>query len=65
MKTRSFPIVCPSCGGTGITGAPYSYTVPPPCPACKGSRVVIVTETEHDDDKEQTRFQPEVFSNQK
>lgn len=45
MKTRTYPITCQSCGGTGRH---YTSTVAEKCPACRGTRVVNVTETEHD-----------------
>ena len=47
---RTYPIVCPSCNGTGYinktTGV--SSATQEICPACNGQKVVICTE----DDKE-------------
>jgi len=49
MKTRQYPKVCGSCNGTGslmeigTSSSPFRQ-----CPACHGSGVVTVTETEMD-----------------
>ncbi len=45
---KIYPVVCPSCGGKGWIGnpMPMSASTTIPCPACKGSKVVMVTESE-------------------
>lgn len=51
MTTKPYPIVCPSCGGTGLLNT-YFYqsttVMQESCPVCNGSKVVIVTETTDD-----------------
>lgn len=53
MKTKKYPIICPSCGGSGInqqiTGV---FSTIPACPACQGSGIVIATETIDDRETE-------------
>ena len=48
MKTviKSYPIVCPSCGGRGYISNPENMTTEAtiPCPACEGKKTVIVNE---------------------
>jgi len=51
MKTtKQYPIVCPSCGGSGYYSIWNGYcqetTI---CPACQGAKIVICTETIEDD----------------
>ena len=48
MKTiRTFPKVCPSYNGTGfISEVGTSTNCARMCPACQGSKVVMVTEEE-------------------
>ena len=45
-KIRSYPIICPSCGGNGwITNPlPVSATATITCPACNGDKTVIAEE---------------------
>lgn len=43
---RTYPIICPSCQGTGRVPNPYpldsnAFCI---CPACQGRKSVIVTE---------------------
>jgi DnaJ-class molecular chaperone len=46
MKTRQYPIICPSCGGSGLIPTQgTSADVTQMCPACKGEKTVICTET--------------------
>jgi len=45
---RTYPIVCPSCKGNGWINQPegiHSSTTRI-CPACSGSKIVMVTETD-------------------
>lgn len=32
--------VCPLCKGTGICPLPGTYSSMPPCPTCKGQRII-------------------------
>jgi DnaJ-class molecular chaperone len=45
MITEQYPIVCPSCNGSGVIPEPFglSTNTTRGCPACNGSGVVIVT----------------------
>jgi len=45
MITEQYPIVCPSCKGSGFIPEPgaLSTSTTRICPACNGSGVVIVT----------------------
>jgi Zn finger protein HypA/HybF involved in hydrogenase expression len=51
MKTISYRIVCPSCQGLGYIRNPgFNASITASgltviCPACEGTKVVIVTET--------------------
>jgi hypothetical protein len=49
MKT-TFPINCPSCGGSGVIPDPFPTTIRimRTCPACEGSGVVIKTDYDND-----------------
>lgn len=45
-KKKEYPIICPSCNGTGLIIRNYNFTVPyVPCNACNGTGKVICTET--------------------
>ena len=48
MKTKQSPIVCPSCKGSCVIPEPFgtSTSCTRQCPACNGSGVVTVMETE-------------------
>ena len=44
---KSYPIVCPSCSGSGVINNPMQLDSSPTiiCPACNGTKVVIVNVT--------------------
>jgi len=52
MKTKTYPIVCKSCNGSGYMNNPNfdpnvtETSTSVICKACNGSGIVIVTETE-------------------
>jgi len=52
MKTtKQYPIVCPSCGGSGFISNPsigLTTIITIICPACNGAKTVICTETIED-----------------
>ena len=49
---KQYPIMCPSCKGTGwVSSLNYSSNAQRECPACGGTKIVMVTDT---DDKEQS-----------
>lgn len=45
--TRSYPMVCQSCHGSGYINnpEPVSTVLHVTCPACNGNKTVVVTET--------------------
>jgi len=45
---RQYPIVCPSCNGSGWINnpTPVSSSTQVICPACNGSKTVIATEND-------------------
>lgn len=44
---RSYPIICPSCNGTGWIASTvyYTYNTQDICPACNGNKYVMCTDT--------------------
>jgi len=55
MKTKTYPIVCKSCGGSGMMTNPNfdanltDNLMSINCIACNGTGVIIMTETTIDD----------------
>lgn len=45
MKTKTYPITCPSCAGTGFRRDTLTTSTITPCPACNGAKFVLCTET--------------------
>lgn len=52
MITRQYKIVCPSCKGRGCINdpEPVSSSTTIICPACNGSKTVLVTEIEENNE---------------
>lgn len=47
MITRTYPILCPLCLGSGQSRQAATYTAPLVCPVCHGQRTVTATETDY------------------
>ena len=55
--TKTYPIVCPSCYGSGLMNdwMPTTTTPKIQCKACNGTGIVTVTETIEDDEFKKLR----------